>query len=205
MKKYSVVITAGDKEFYTVLELDTRGIDKDPVKGACFQVKSLINCDDVLYSADTQKALYINPDKLTGVEVAEIPEPEVMNQEPVSPITPGDYRMYNFVTTFLGQQMAVSLLVYNQDNATIVMPTVINGQDAFNFMGRENVQYLAATLARDSLMLHPGDYTVLLYPGPVLDMTDAVDYIRDWLKDNKKRAATEDKNAKAYLNWKGDK
>lgn len=151
-----------------------------------------INCLDKYNSISVTE--WVDAQQLPAVEPAEADQVVRENKE---------YSLANVADFgYLGQGMNVSLLVYYAKNHMVLMPSVINGSHAYGYMAENNVVELMHKIAQTRLQLTPDAYTVLLYPGPLVDMEDGIEYLRDWVRSREQDIyIPKIKNAKAFHGW----
>jgi len=166
---------------------------------------------DGVFSNDGKEALEINCldkyDSIRVVEWVDMPQLPAVEPAEADQVTEGakEYALANIAGfNYLAQPMDVSLLVYYASNDhKVLMPSVINGSHAHGYMSEKNVVELMHKIAQQRLQLTPDGYTVLLYPGPITDMEDAIEYLREWAtyRDSGYVFAPKRKNAKAFHGW----
>lgn len=162
-----------------------------------------------VFSNGTTEALEINCrdtayESIKVLQCADVPQPVLdpgVQAPEEAPDLNKEYEVVNLTSHFLGQPMDVSLLVYYAGTRVVVMPTMINGATAYNYMSEANIVEFTHKLAQESLGLQRSSYNILLYPGPLLDLDDGVEYVRDWLNANEPAYVPKNKNAKAFFGW----
>lgn len=203
--KFKAIIVVGAREYTVTLGEDLHF--KHALDALKFIREGLLV--DGVFSNDGTEALEVNClDKYDSISVVQDLETSVFPA--VEPAEADqvhreeqEYSLANIAAfNFLGQLMDVSLLVYYANNHRVLMPSVINGRHAYGYMSEKNVVELMHQVARGRLQLTPDAYTVLLYPGPLVDMEDGIEYLRDWVRSREQDIyIPKIKNAKAFHGW----
>ena len=201
--KFQAVITVGAREYTVALPSDFKDADS-----ALDHVRNML-LDRGIFVAGAKEAIEISCgadyDAIHVVENLDVPQLPAVEPAEADQVRreEQEYGLANIADfSYLGQGMNVSLLVYYAKNHMVLMPSVINGSHAHGYMTEKNVVKLIHKIAQTRLVLTPDAYTVLLYPGPLVDMEDGIEYLRDWVRSREQDIyIPKVKNAKAFHGW----
>lgn len=203
--KFKAIISVGPRKYTVFLPTNT-GISNAHL--ALSYVRNTLLNGGIFVLSDNE-AIEINClDKYEALRIVEyIDAPQPPAVEPLKDDYATDVNKEYGLTTiadfsYLGQGMDVSILTYYAKNHIVLMPSVINGSHAYGYMSEKNVVEFMHKIAKTRLQLTPDAYTVLLYPGPLVDMEDGIEYLRDWVRSREQDIyIPKVKNAKAFHGW----
>lgn len=202
MKQFKAIITVGQRQYSVVMDAQ----NDMTAGGVLALVRSTLIDEGGVFDKNDNQALEVNCGNKYDSIVVELAE---HTTRPV--VTPTaestldlEYERVDRSLTFLGNKIDVAAIVYYNKGRVVLMPLLFNDETAYGYMREDNIKLVMQQLATDELYLDAGVVDVLVYPGDVVE-EEAVDYIRDWIKEAEDRdfyLGPKEKTAKAFTGWR---
>lgn len=101
--------------------------------------------------------------------------------------------------TFLGQEITIEAQAYANNDRYYYVPMRVNDLPAYEVIDRHNLaEVMKQRLKEDG----PKDFKVLIPPAIIPTWEEAVEYIKDYIKEEEKAELKQDKNAVAFWGWR---
>lgn len=101
--------------------------------------------------------------------------------------------------TFLGQEITIEAQVYINNDRYYYVPMRVNDLPAYEVIDRHNLAEVMKQILKEN---GPKDFKVLIPPAIIPTWEEAVEYIKDYIKEEEKAELKQDKNAVAFWGWR---
>lgn len=101
--------------------------------------------------------------------------------------------------TFLGQEITIEAQVYVNNDRYYYVPMRVNDLPAYEVIDRHNLAEVMKQRLKEN---GPKDFKVLIPPAIIPTWEEAVEYIKDYIKEEEKAELKQDKNAVAFWGWR---
>lgn len=101
--------------------------------------------------------------------------------------------------TFLGQEITIEAQAYANNDRYYYVPMRVNDLPAYEVIDRHNLAEVMKQRLKEN---GPKDFKVLMPPAIIPTWEEAVEYIKDYIKEEEKAELKQDKNAVAFWGWR---
>lgn len=181
----------------------------DEIDGCLTELKGAVRLEDgsLLRVWDRTQVVGIRSFEVVDDGVKEVEPDEALQPETVGPWTEPTGLVYAWKekVKYLGEYRDITVLSYwDGVSKTYFLLYQINGKPAEEFAASSNFKMIV-TLWLEQTYQDKGEFEVVIPHGAIEDQEEAVEYLKDYIRETKPEHKPQNKTGKAYTAWNEDR